>query len=427
MSYVPSSSFVTTDASLLIRNRQMPLNGRGFSLFGGGTHAADRCAWIPGTVAAATATQIQSRVFYTPLFTPMLDLRLVYVNQPGNAAITVKASIENQFNAIYPVTFSGTRTTTIEPGGVVISDPVCLGNSSSMWVRTLAINPSGTGTMPIMGDAAHGSDSSEIGTTALTDKVDTGGVLSTTNSNRVAPYMVLSQSPMRNPRPTISGYGDSIMLGTGDSGVTAGFSSGFLARACRTLNYGLTRWAVGGEKASDWTTALTGSKTRQYAIASGATHTICNYGFNDYAFGTSLAVGQPYFINFWTALADRGTRVIQTTITPQTSSTDSWTTTGNQTAASWNAVRIAFNDWLRDGAPIDATTAAPLSTGSTTNAIRAGSGAHPLFAVIETADAVETARNSGIWKASWTGDGVHPNATGHAALAALFTSSVFPL
>jgi lysophospholipase L1-like esterase len=43
----------------------------------------------------------------------------------------------------------------------------------------------------------------------------------------------------------------------------------------------------------------------------------------------------------------------------------------------------------------------------------------------ETADTVETTRNSGKWKSpGYTADGTHPSATGHAAMAGAVTTSV---
>jgi lysophospholipase L1-like esterase len=96
-----------------------------------------------------------------------------------------------------------------------------------------------------------------------------------------------------------------------------------------------------------------------------------------------------------------GLPVFQNTITPSTTSTDSWATTGNQTPESSNAVRVQVNDWIR-------TVPSPLS------------------GYFEIADLAETARNSGIWKAGYTSDGLHPNATGHSALAAGIDVSKLP-
>jgi hypothetical protein len=82
-------------------------------------------------------------------------------------------------------------------------------------------------------------------------------------------------------------------------------------------------------------------------------------------------------------------------VTPVSTSTNGWTTTAGQTTHGNNAQRVAFNNWLRDGAPIDGA-GAPLAVGAT--GTRAGQPGHPLAGYFETADTMETARNSGIWK-----------------------------
>lgn len=57
--------------------------------------------------------------------------------------------------------------------------------------------------------------------------------------------------------------------------------------------------------------------------------------------------------------------------------------------------------------------------------ILSGSANHPLEGYFDTADAVESARNSGKWVVSTTGDGVHPNAAGHTLMAAAINTNLF--
>jgi hypothetical protein len=73
---------------------------------------------------------------------------------------------------------------------------------------------------------------------------------------------------------------------------------------------------------------------------------------------TSVATN---LVSVWRRLADRGMKVMQTTITPFTTSTDSFTTTGNQTIATdrSSSVRLTINDWIRAGAHLNASTLAP--------------------------------------------------------------------
>lgn len=81
-----------------------------------------------------------------------------------------------------------------------------------------------------------------------------------------------------------------------------------------------------------------------------------------------------------------------------------------------------MNDWIREGAPVDSNLAAVAVGTTAAGTLRAGDAGHPLVGYFETADAVETARNSGKWKVDgtankYTSDGVHPNALGHQTMA----------
>lgn len=70
------------------------------------------------------------------------------------------------------------------------------------------------------------------------------------------------------------------------------------------------------------------------------------------------------------------------------------------------AIRVAVNDWIRDGSPIVMATMIGAVTGATgPGIIRAGQSGHPLASgdqlgkgYVEVADALETSRNSGIIK-----------------------------
>lgn len=91
------------------------------------------------------------------------------------------------------------------------------------------------------------------------------------------------------------------------------------------------------------------------------------------------------------------------TIAPYTTSTDSWATTANQTVQATEAVRVAVNTWIR-----------ALTTATIAN----------FAGVLEIADAQESARNSGKWKANgstgqlaYTVDGLHASETGDKAVS----------
>lgn len=110
------------------------------------------------------------------------------------------------------------------------------------------------------------------------------------------------------------------------------------------------------------------------------------------------------------------------TLHPYTNSTDGWTTLEGQSKqmTTQEDVRVARNEWLRDGAPLfpDDT---PAPTGSTdTTVIRTGDPGHPLVDLIDQADWCESSRNSGLWRVdggAWTSDGTHLSGRGVAGMA----------
>jgi hypothetical protein len=184
-------------------------------------------------------------------------------------------------------------------------------------------------------------------------------------------------------------------------------------------------WALGAARIPYMNVAKPGEQATSIAnevsfrkrmmLTSACTAVVEEYGQNDRGSGRTLVQMQADRKTLWDFYVDRGIKVYATTNTPHTTSTDTWATTINQTVTAKEAIRVQLNDWLGDGAPIDATTKVAVATGTSSNVLRAGAAGHPLSGYFEVADAVETARNSGIWKASNTGDGIHPNATGHTA------------
>lgn len=155
--------------------------------------------------------------------------------------------------------------------------------------------------------------------------------------------------------------------------------------------------------------------------SAGVTHVLCETGFNDinmrWANGAgweaNCGVGA---VRTWTAYAALGLSVWQTTTTPNTTGT--WSTLEGQTPAPSTPDRIGWNRWLRDGAPLSDGVIVPTGTVA---AVRVGDPGHPLAGVIELADTLESARDSGLWRVDHgplTTDGTHPRETGHALMAA---------
>lgn len=318
----------------------------------------------------------------------------------GSDSITVRAAIEYPSGTFTPVYFSGARDVVIAPGGFVRSDPVAgltIPAGAALWTRTYVTVASVGQKWPYnsvsnqrnayVEGAAEGTATSDLTTT---------GTIPDNIANCYSPLAILG-TPAR-AIPAVLLAGDSIMYnGTGGDTTWADFG---LAD-----HFGTVKIAKIGDRAQFFLS----SHAKRLRADYGATHVICNYGINDIDGGSrTLAQLQSDITGVWQAFVDLGIKVFQTTLTPYTSTTDSFATTANQTpkmGATKEAIRTSYNDWIR-------TTPAPLT------------------GYFETADLVESARNSGLWAADgtpnrYTSDGLHPNANGNTALAAAIDRSRF--
>lgn len=360
-------------------------------------------------------------------------VRLVYVNAylhedvpvPNN--ITVRAAVEDQNNVIYPVFFRGQRSVVIEPGGVVISDPVALETTVGLWARTNVSVNSGE-KWPLMEASGGGTslwvaEGGDTGTGANTDH-STSGSITGTGVFMYRPIMVLA-SMDTIPSKAVCGIGDSIATGTGDN--TGPFPDGGKAFIRRAINntLPLVMISMGGEMASTFVTDV--HRQIRSTLIDGATSVICNLGRNDLANSQSSATISANLLAIATHCANKGAAFYQTTITPDTTSTDSWATAANQTPQAWTSVRVDLNTWLRGGAPIDQSTKTRVAVG-TVGALVTGQAGHPISGVFDVAAQVEcdasgtVTLNGGRWRVDLgvpTTDGVHPTTVLHQRMASI--------
>lgn len=197
--------------------------------------------------------------------------------------------------------------------------------------------------------------------------------------------------------------GDSILQGTGNNfRVWEGYATQALDATHPILN--LTK---NGESASQFAADTNGTQRRR--LLGVGKWLFLAFGTND-LYGASTLL--QYQTNIGTIVGwarARGMKIAIPTITPRSTSTDGFITTGNQTevnAGSGGLLRKQANTWIRAGA----------------------GGLCDL--VIEVADVVETARDSGIWKADanpgpYTVDGLHPSYAGHQLIASSINSALF--
>jgi hypothetical protein len=344
---------------------------------------------------------VQHTRFAFPVITDVTgDVVLFFENRNGGGTaspnrITVRASIE-----VTPGTIllgyapGGGRDVVIEPGGFATIRASLQGakitKGSKLFVRTqVAI-----AAMGLVWPTAHqaGWDATEGTVTGSTTDLTASGTITANTSGGYGPTAILGN---RRGVGTLVVTGDSIIAGVQDSPSDLGF----MDRWAQTKNISMARFGSPGMRASSPVVA------RELFI--GATRSLCEFGVNDLANAQPLATVQASLIAQWKAHYNETGRVYQTTITPETTSTDGWATTTNQTKASWDSVRVSLNAWIRAGGPVDGSG----------NPAAIGSGTPFLTGVIDLADQVESARDSGIWKAGWTSDGIHPNVTGNTNIA----------
>lgn len=406
--------------------------------------------YAASTSTALSGGQVQTRVRHLTL-QDILGMRLVFVNAASSGGLTglgtftLQCAVERPGPSTWSVTFNGASSVVMTPGSIVVSDPIGVAVSGPangnpawygtatpyFWTRTLLTFDSSGGKWPrIEGINTGLGDGCEIGLSGgLTPKL-TSGTIGTSDDEPFGPCAIVGRSSSR--LPIVAGIGDSIMIGSGDT-PTAGTPGGYTMRALYTAKIPSVRHGVSGERIRflsryDYTSGFGSGINWMLPFLDGCTHSICEYGINDFVVDNiTVANLQIEYLRAWDMLAGWGTKVYQTTLLPVTTSSDSWATTGNQTVTAYNTKRTEINDWIRDGAPcVSVSDLTAVATGTATaGTIRAGTVGHPLTGYFDAADYGESSRNSGIWKANYTSDGIHPNATGAAAIAAAIDTSVF--
>lgn len=320
---------------------------------------------------------------------------------PANAdAHTIKRYIEYPASTFTQITWSAATSVAVGAGSVVKSDiiPLAIPAGTKFWERTVNLNATVTNypavQLSVAGAVTLGVDDG----CSASDQGNSGTIAAGGSSGFLGAAAIMGMIQAPNARGFVL-VGDSIGFGIGDSGTAAKGGLGFLARALDVHGYPYVRMVV-----TSWTAqSLAANLTLPAAFLAAISYTdaMQELGVNDLA-NSSRSQAQ--------LLADQqtiyglfsGKRIYQTTITTETTSTDGWATTGNQTISS-------------------AGTLSQLNSVNT--AIRALPS--NVTAVLEVADAQMSARNSDLWVAppSQTGDGIHPNTTSNANIAAAIAGS----
>lgn len=390
---VATTATTTAKAKVQITDNCYAANGSVVSVTAG-------TARFPYTVGMdACDLQLEFANYNSPTATPVVD------TDPGTS-ITFGAAVEDASGVVFPLTFNGARQATIGGGGSVKSDnlPIEVTKGSLIFVRVFLSSGSFYTNRVAINSANAG------GFTATTDLTPNGSAAVTqAGFNGWGPTAILG-TPMNagTPRSWVL-IGDSRGLGAQDGqfSLYSGYyptkpwmsGGGWFLRAMSGQG-GVINLCQSGDQ-QQWFNANAGHYRRSKPI-SYARYAMLANGINDLNSGsrTPAQLQQDLLTQATRNLARGIVKNVVHTLAPYSTSTDLWLTVVNQTTVGTNANRVAHNTWVRDGGPIDPITLAPVATG-TVNALRFGATKHPIAGYVEVADAVESSRNSGLWKGAF--------------------------
>lgn len=349
----------------------------------------------PSTNTAGTATGSLAggtgvkRIHTGP--NPVVGLRVKYGNftiggaeaHTGYGDITVVAvTIEYPSGTFTPVFFRGDTGGVIKAGAILESDEVALviPANTDFWVRSYWTWVAGA-SIPMQGIPIQNGQSSSLSATPTDKTTQVGSV----GGDTVGPHPISVLARVPSTAHALAVVGDSIANGSGDF---PDQSRGFIDLA---LDGVLATQKIASPAGLASQNAPQTGRWRKARLVPGCTLALETFGINDLSGSRTLAQIQGDKLTLWAWLkAVPGMRKVYAgTILPNTSSTDGWATTANQTVKAWETTRVQLNDWIRDDAPVNnATALTPVATG-TVGALRAGQAGHPLAGHVDLADAIE--------------------------------------
>ena len=298
---------------------------------------------------------------------------------PGGANVTtITASIEYPAGTFTQMKFGGNATGTAPAGTTLLSDniTVAIPNGAQFWVRHFITNSFSLQYLPGYPNNALGDATTQGGT----DQTMGGTVLNTANI-LIPTLAIIGMTSKR----AVAVIGDSRQAGTGDDYQAANGSWG-------EMPTGLNQYA--------WIDlGLPSDQSAQYLSTAGplraqligyCSDVVNAYGTND-LFVAAKTAAQLKTSQTAIAALYPTKKLWLTTIDPETSSTDSWATLGNQTVFGNEAARVTYNTDVRGG------------------------NVPGYLGYFDAAAVSESALNSGKWKVDgtankYTVDGIHQSA-----------------
>jgi hypothetical protein len=309
------------------------------------------------------------------------------------ASMIVRAAIEYPVNTCTQLLWSGSTSGTVATATTLVSDAldIAIPAGAMFAVRRYITCTAGVPFTSFSDqiDRGFGIDVFGYAASGLVDQTMSNATVTTAQAAGLMHYPAAILALTR--KPALAVIGDSRNVGVTTTSSTAAFdASGDLGEIQRSIAkvHGCLDMGIYGEKVQNFVA----SNARRMELAGFCSHVCLQQGINDVTGGRSAAQIAADTATIAGLFADK-TRIIAT-LAPSASSTDGWATTANQTPHANNAVRLSVNAARR--------------------ALPSG-----FSRCWEVADVVESARDSGRWKApGYTADGTHESEVAYAAIAA---------
>lgn len=268
----------------------------------------------------------------------------------GGGIITYSASIEYPAGAFTQLTFSGAAYGACAAGQNLMSDAckVFIPNGAQFWVRVNAAAATGfvyhgivVGPTNFSINDSNNGQLFNYSNSPLSD-LTLGGTITNTNTPNTPtnpgfmPLAILSQTV----KSSVFILGDSIGFGYGDTFDSSG-DLGIIARSIGPI-YGYINASRFGDNANRMKTNF----TKTSGLIQYCSHVYSELGVNDLIGNANTSSALTSSLQSLYAFASKKI-IIQTTITPVSTSTDAWATDANQTANTNNSLRVTFNSALR--------------------------------------------------------------------------------
>lgn len=285
----------------------------------------------------------------------------------GNDFTILELSAHSPTGVVVPMTYSGGRSELVANGTTDVKSDEILATAFSgftkltrgeiWWLKGIVSVPSLGGYVPYTTiTTAEYSGTQQVGySNAATTPSSTDAAGQYTVASGAAFTTINVPRPILLGRPLSDGksyfvVGDSIADGQGDDATANGiYGRGFLARAMS--NYGANPYpCLIAAKPGAESLAFSSSTAKWGALAAYGKYAIDELGTNDVTTAVPVATTQSRLSSVWSTIAAQGaSRIYRTDLICRTTSTDSWATAANQTAASgWGSgeARDQLNAWF---------------------------------------------------------------------------------